>query len=150
MPRCWPCIFADRTTARRASELLKLAVAIVGAYERLHELGVIHADVNPRNLLIGPDETVRILDFGLATSEKDPVHGFLPRGGWSYLYEPEAADNFLHGGRGSTPTRLGEQYSLGGAALPVVHGKVVSRFQGECGGDVPADPRRCSARFRGA
>lgn len=93
-------------------ELLQLAVAIVRAYDRLHELGVIHADVNPRNVLIGPDETVRILDFGLATSENDPVNGFLPRGGWSYLYEPEAAGNFLHGGRGATPTRLGEQYSL--------------------------------------
>lgn len=110
-------------------ELLKLAVAIVRAYERLHELGVIHADVNPRNVLIGPDESVRILDFGLATSQKDPIHGLLPRGGWSYLYEPEAAGNFLHGGRGSTPTRLGEQYSLGALLYQLFTGKWYLNFK---------------------
>lgn len=94
-------------------ELVKLAIGIVRGYERLHERGVIHGDVNPRNLLVESDAIVRILDFGLSTSPKDPVEGLTPRGGWSYLYEPEAADNFLRGGRGTTPTRLGEQYSLG-------------------------------------
>lgn len=102
---------SDPNESRR--DLLRLAIAIVQAYERLHGLGVVHADVNPRNVLVGSDAAVRILDFGLSTSENDPVDGFTPRGGWSYLYEPEAAGNFLHGGRGSTPTRLGEQYSLG-------------------------------------
>ena len=118
-----------RRSGGSRGELLSLAIAIISAYERLHERHVIHADVNPRNVLIGPGGIVRIVDFGLAISENDPVQGALPRGGWSYLYEPEAASNFLRGGRGSTPTWLGEQYSLAALLDQLFTGKWYLNFK---------------------
>jgi serine/threonine protein kinase len=34
--------------------------------EYIHSQGVIHKDIKPGNLLIAPDDTVRIADFGVA------------------------------------------------------------------------------------
>ena len=95
------------------ADLLELAVGICRSYERLHRMSVVHADLNPRNMLLGPDGTVRVLDYGLAISGDHPHQGSIPRGGWFYLYEPETAQNFIQGGRGTAPTQLGEQYALG-------------------------------------
>jgi serine/threonine-protein kinase len=84
--------------------LLGIACAIADAYAALHARGVIHGDVHPRNVVIGDDGAVRLIDFGLAC-----VAGEAPRvgrGGMYYFFEPE----FL---TAHTPaTLLGEQYAL--------------------------------------
>ena len=40
--------------------------AIVAAYRNLHDLGVIHGDIRPENLLVLDDESVCIVDFDMA------------------------------------------------------------------------------------
>jgi serine/threonine-protein kinase len=53
---------ADRgDDARRA-----VAVAVLDAYTALHEYGVLHGDVHAGNVLLRPDGTVTVIDFGLA------------------------------------------------------------------------------------
>src|ERR1700688_2348361 len=58
-------------------EALPIAKQIVEALEAAHEQGVIHRDLKPANINVRPDETVKVLDFGLAKAMK-PAAGSSP------------------------------------------------------------------------
>ena len=58
-------------------EALPIATQIAEALEAAHEAGVIHRDLKPANIKVKDDDTVKVLDFGLAkaldtTPEGDP------------------------------------------------------------------------------
>ena len=98
--------------ARRA--LLGLGRAILAAYARLHERGVVHGDVHPRNVLVADDGSVRLIDFGLARREGHPgPEGRPHRGGVGFFFEPEFARARRGGHRPPPASQAGEQYALG-------------------------------------
>jgi eukaryotic-like serine/threonine-protein kinase len=47
-------------------ETLRVAIQIADALEGAHERGVVHRDLKPANVKVTPDDTVKVLDFGLA------------------------------------------------------------------------------------
>ena len=59
---------ADRLDdgALPVEEALQVGKQIAEAVEAAHERGVVHRDLKPANVKITPDETVKVLDFGLA------------------------------------------------------------------------------------
>ena len=47
-------------------ETLKYAVQIADALAKAHSAGIIHRDLKPSNVMVNEDDTIKILDFGLA------------------------------------------------------------------------------------
>jgi hypothetical protein len=93
--------------------LLELCRSIADAYRRLHEQGVVHGDIHPRNVLVGGGGEVVLIDFGLArweglAGELAPVG----RGGVGFFFEPELAVAALAGRPAPAATTAGEQYAV--------------------------------------
>lgn len=117
------CAGADAQTAsaelrqRGDSEsrrhLLRLTGGILEAYARLHEQGVIHGDIHPRNLLIDRRGAVKIIDLGVARSTGESGQDdTAPRAGVSFFFEPEFAQATLEGAWPPPASFAGEQYGL--------------------------------------
>src|SRR5579871_6484117 len=47
-------------------EVLEIGAEIAEALEEAHEQGLIHRDLKPGNIMVGPKQRVKVLDFGLA------------------------------------------------------------------------------------
>jgi serine/threonine-protein kinase len=47
-------------------EVVPIARQIVDALDAAHELGIVHRDLKPDNIVMRPDGTVKVLDFGVA------------------------------------------------------------------------------------
>lgn len=43
----------------------------------MHAAGIAHRDIKPRNILVGPGGTLKICDFGMATTAAPPYEGFM-------------------------------------------------------------------------
>jgi eukaryotic-like serine/threonine-protein kinase len=55
----------------RLSEALAIARQIAEALEYAHERGIVHRDLKPANIKVAPDDSVKVLDFGLAKALSD-------------------------------------------------------------------------------
>lgn len=105
-------LYQDRSE-KAQRKLFHLCCEILDAYSRLHDQGVTHSDIHPRNVLVDEANQVRIVDFGLAGEHKvNQQFGEPPRGGVGFYFEPEYAAAVRQGHQPPSASHPGEQYGL--------------------------------------
>ncbi|HUG27260.1 MAG TPA: serine/threonine-protein kinase [Gemmatimonadales bacterium] len=63
-----------RTGPLSPEDALAIVEQIAAGLQRAHMAGIIHRDIKPGNVMLLPDGTVKILDFGLAKAQADASH----------------------------------------------------------------------------
>ncbi|WP_223166780.1 protein kinase domain-containing protein [Nonomuraea sp. SYSU D8015] len=106
-----------------AGPTMDLVAQAAAALQAAHEAGIVHRDVKPGNLMIRPDGTVVLTDFGIARTADDL--GLTASGivlGTATYCAPEQAE-------GDAPTPAMDVYALGVVAYECLAGR--APFDGE-------------------
>lgn len=85
---------ADRLTRRGAiavGEAVAILDAVLRALGHAHERGVVHRDVTPRNVFLGEDGQIKLLDFGVAI-DRERTAGTITRSAGTRGYMPPEHD----------------------------------------------------------
>jgi serine/threonine protein kinase len=98
------------------AEAARVGLSVLAALRAVHEVGVVHRDVKPANILLGPEGRVVLADFGIAKAADSPaltISGVL-LGSPSYL-APERA-------RGGRAGAAADMWALGASLFAAVEG----------------------------
>jgi serine/threonine-protein kinase len=104
-------------------EVVDLALQICGGLEHAHAAGLVHRDIKPQNLLLRPDGTVKIADFGIArTAETTRLTQMGSVMGTAAYLSPEQA-------LGEEVTAAADLYSLGCVLYELLTGRTPYVFE---------------------
>ena len=100
----------DADTARQYTvrRMLNIFVAACNGVAAAHQLGILHCDLKPSNIMIGDRGEVWVLDWGVARETGDPVTAENSVEGTPAFMAPE-----LLCGKKSAPDQATEVYALG-------------------------------------
>ena len=124
-----PCIVMELVPFRSLREVIaedgplspaqaaRIGLSVLAALRAVHEAGVVHRDVKPANILLGPEGRIVLADFGIAKAVDSPAltsSGVLV-GSPSYL-APERA-------RGGIAGPAADLWALGASLFAAVEGR---------------------------
>jgi hypothetical protein len=102
------------------AQALGIAIRVCEALAYAHERGVVHRDIKPSNVMIEPDGTVKVADFGLAKLSGVETHVSTGSGlsiGTPDFMPPEALQGSQH------VDHRGDIYATGGLLYQMLTGK---------------------------
>jgi serine/threonine protein kinase/Tfp pilus assembly protein PilF len=83
--------YLEQKGALPYEEALSIVDQVAAALEKAQKQGIVHRDIKPQNLMLTPDGTIKVLDFGIARARALPSltqSGFV---GSPYYISPEQA-----------------------------------------------------------
>ncbi|MBK7959193.1 MAG: serine/threonine-protein kinase PknK [Bacteroidetes bacterium] len=113
----------ERITQRNISldEFFDIAISMAETLKYVHELSIIHRDVNPANILITKDRQIKLIDFGISTDihseQNDKLNLDLIEGTLVYM-APEQTGRTSY-----TITESCDLYALGIVFYEILAGK---------------------------
>ena len=105
----------DVSRERPPSARIDLIVPVLHALVYLHRQGIFHCDLKPGNILVTQENSVKVLDFGIAEYRGGLDHSGLIYGSAAYL-APEVLE-------GARPGEASDLYSLGTVMYEVFAGR---------------------------
>jgi eukaryotic-like serine/threonine-protein kinase len=105
----------ERRGPLRAARVAAIGAQIAEGLTAMHRCGIVHRDVKPANVMVGPGDTVTVTDFGIAIIHADlGEDDHLVAGTPNYM-APEVAC-------GDVPTAAADMYSLGATLYAALEG----------------------------
>ncbi|MFI6676844.1 serine/threonine-protein kinase [Kribbella sp. NPDC050470] len=95
--------------------VIDIALQVAAALDVAHAAGIVHCDVKPGNLLLAPDGTIKVSDFGIATAGRVVRRGGQKLVGTPSYVSPEQI-------RGDPATPASDWYGLGCALYALLTG----------------------------
>ena len=134
----------EQSVAFSFSEATRITIDACKGLSAAHQVGLIHRDVKPANLLLTPDGTVKVSDFGLAKRTQSQSMQITQVGhivGTPYYMSPEQVESRPLDARSDI-------YSLGGTYYSLLTGKcpfqdsssIIQVMYAHCNAGAP-DPR---------
>ncbi len=106
-----------------AARAARLFAEVAAALEHAHAQGIIHRDVKPSNIMVTPDDRIKLLDVGLALLVGEEVEDTEVVGGKGYVV---GSLDYIAPEQTRDPTQIdarADLYALGGALYFALTGK---------------------------
>ncbi len=129
------------------SEMLDFCSQILRALVHAHEKGIVHRDIKPQNIMLTPDGTIKVTDFGIAQLPSDEsVFESELAIGTAYYISPEQASGQPSDHRSDIYSTGVMMYEMATGRLPF-NGKTPSAVAKMQINNVPVPPRRIDPKI---